>query len=224
MRRLDERSEEVSSGPLEVVTGLPTDGVRTVPPDHAAYDRLTLALSSQDAWTIDEHAGFWSALLPALPRSGRPASRELLSVAAAALRSAHRLTPVEVADVLGVAPGTVREGQQDGFGRDGYPTSDRRQRPSFELGEKIMQRNVADAEDYAEAVRWACGSTWDGFYAYPRVYVAGESDEDGTSRPEGHLRRRRLNPRLDTSWWRPAGVEYLDAARREHDNRRQSAA
>lgn len=140
------------------------------------------ALAEQDAWTLGEHAAFWSAALVAWPTDGRPVV-DHLSAAAAHLRE-RGLGDLEISDALGVAPGTVRLAPSDG----------RRERPSHARGAALLLPRDGCESCGGTGARpcWTChtgltltrrtyralvASEWEDAPPLPRVFV----DEDAPS-------------------------------------------
>lgn len=113
---------------LHVVTGLLDDPRRALQPDHACYGVARTALEQQDEWAYGEHALFWRSALVAWPTAGRPIV-DHLSAAAAQLRS-YGLDLPEIADALGVAPGTIRLAPNQAHGE--------RDRPNLVHGAELL--------------------------------------------------------------------------------------
>ena len=167
------------------------DRVRRCAPSDAVYERLSYAYREQHGWSVEAHAAFWTALLPELPHRGRPSRVDLLSRAAAALLD-DGMAPVEIAQTLGVAPGTIRAARNEA----------ERERPSFALGAALNAE--ARTGTPAEALLRAAGSGWIPWEALPQV-----SQEDDEAAPTGYS----FNVRIEFDW-RPDGLEYAEAAER----------
>ena len=91
---------------LSVATGLPDDERRELATGHRLFRQAELAWQRQDAWSEEEHRGFWSALLPLWP-SGKTRTNDRLGALAFYLRD-RGVGLKEVANVVGVAPDTLR--------------------------------------------------------------------------------------------------------------------
>lgn len=181
---------------MYVATGLEGDSTRVVAPDHPAWRRVAYAHRHQDGWSIETHAAFWTALLPELPRTGRPRRGDLISRAAAALHE-EGLDRVAIAEVLGITdPNTIR-------------VHETHSRPSLERGERLLRE--ARQGDQGSSLMRLTGSAWVPEEALPRVFVSSD-DANGAGHFNHHIEHD----------WTPAGVDCAAAAENELRRRHHS--
>jgi hypothetical protein len=106
------------SGPdLRLTTGFLDDPREPLRPRHELYALAAHAHRWQDSWGPGEHLSFFDALLPRWPRE-RPQTRERRALLAGYLHRACALTRPQIADLLCVAPDTVRRRDLESAGVD----------------------------------------------------------------------------------------------------------
>jgi hypothetical protein len=141
-----------------VLTGLEDDRRRLLEPSHPLYGDALAAHDEQDDWSPAEHAAFWSALLVAWPRAGRPPAVDHLSAAAAHMASFG--VPLDViAETLGVEPDTLRARQPSRL----------RERPSVERGAELLELDPLGVR-----LRRQLGTLVQDAPPLPRVYADDE--------------------------------------------------
>lgn len=176
---------------LLVTTGLFGDSTRLIDSTSSLHARVGYAMREQNGWAAGAHAAFWTALLPELPRRGRPSRVDAVSLAVAALMD-DGLGHEEACAMAGVEPDTVRINEPDA----------RRGRPSLERGHRLLAERRGPGE--ADAVGrhlMSTGSMWSPPEALPRVWTDADREPIGD-----------LNLLIDVGWWAPAGAEAGRAA------------